>query len=86
MFNSQKPKKNTDLSCFITDFTAEKPANVGVFAYDVIMVIDELQHLILSKCFLALYLKLIYEIAIFHSITMITGETCDKCHLRLGSL
>ena len=38
-------------------------------------VIDELRRLGLSKCFLALCHKLIYEIAIFHSINR---ETCDK--------
>ena len=41
-------------------------------AYD---VIDELRRLSLSKCFLALCHKLIYEIAIFHSINR---KTCDK--------
>ena len=38
-------------------------------------VIDELRRLGLSKCFPALCHKLIYEIAIFHSIN---GETCAK--------
>ena len=38
-------------------------------------VIDELWRLGLSKCFLALCHKLIYEISIFHSINR---ETCDK--------
>ena len=38
-------------------------------------VIDELPRLSLSKCFPALCHKLIYEIAIFHSINR---ETCDK--------
>ena len=38
-------------------------------------VIDELRRFSLSKCFSALCHKLIYEIAIFHSIN---GETCDK--------
>ena len=41
-------------------------------AYD---VIGELRRLSLSKCFPALCHKLIYEIAIFHSINR---ETCDK--------
>ena len=38
-------------------------------------VIDELRRLSLSKCFPVLCHKLIYEIAIFHSINR---ETCDK--------
>ena len=38
-------------------------------------VIDELRRLSLSKCLPALCHKLIYEIAIFHSINW---ETCDK--------
>ena len=38
-------------------------------------VIDELRRLSLSKSYPALCHKLIYEIAIFHSIN---GETCDK--------
>ena len=42
------------------------------FTYD---VIDELRRLSLSKSCLALCHKLIYEIAIFHSIN---GETFDK--------
>ena len=41
-------------------------------AYD---VIDKLRRLSLSKCFPALCHKLIYEIAILHSINR---ETCDK--------
>ena len=39
------------------------------------VVIDELRRLSLSKCFPALCHKLIYVIAIFHSINR---ETCDK--------
>ena len=46
-------------------------------AYD---VIDELRRLSLSKCFPALCHKLIYEIAIFHSINR---ETCDKTYYIL---
>ena len=38
-------------------------------------VIDELRRLSLSKCFSLLCHKLIYEIAIFHSINR---ESCDK--------
>ena len=38
-------------------------------------VIDKLRRLGLSKCFPVLCHKLIYDIAIFHSIN---GETCDK--------
>ena len=38
-------------------------------------VIDKLRRLSLSKCFPALCHKLIYEIAIFHSINR---ETCDN--------
>ena len=38
-------------------------------------IIGELQHLGLSKCFPALCHKLIYEIALFHSINR---EICDK--------
>ena len=38
-------------------------------------IIDELRRLSPSKCFPALCHKLIYEIAIFHSINQ---ETCDK--------
>ena len=71
MFNWQKRKKYTVLSSFITDFTAEKAPTSGV-TYD---VIDELRRLSLSKCFPALCHKLIYEIAIFHSINR---ETCAK--------
>ena len=41
-------------------------------------VIGKLRRLGLSKCFPALCHKLIYEIAIFHSIN---GETCDKCFI-----
>ena len=41
-------------------------------------VIDELRRLALSKCFPALCHRLIYEIAIFHSIN---GETCDNIQL-----
>ena len=70
MLNSQKRKKNTDLSSFITDFTAENAYNV----------IDKLRRLSLSECFPVLCHKLIYEIAIFHSINQ---ETCDnsKCYI-----
>ena len=71
MLNSQKRKKNTDLLSFIADFLRQTRQRRGV-TYD---VIGELQRLSLSKCFPALCHKLIYEIAIFHSIN---GETCDK--------
>ena len=53
-------------------------------------VIGELRHLSLSKSCPALCHKLVYEIAIFHSIN---GETCDKvlyvrynCHFVLHVL
>ena len=49
----------------------------GVTCY----VIDELGRLSLSKSCPALCHKLIYEIAIFHSIN---GETCDKIYLSGG--
>ena len=45
-------------------------------------VIDELRRLSLSKSCPALCHKLIYEIAIFHSIN---GETCDKIALLPGA-
>ena len=44
-------------------------------------VIDKLRRLGLSKCFPVLCHKLIYEIAIFHSIN---GETCDKHKIHVG--
>ena len=43
-------------------------------------VIDELARLSLSKICPALCHKLIYEIAIFHSIN---GETCDKSLFKI---
>ena len=79
MLKSQKRKKNTVLSIFIADFTAENAPTSGV-TYD---VIDELRRLSLSKCVPALCHKLIYEIAIFHSINQ---ETCDKCYHALTQI
>ena len=72
MLNSQKRKKNTVLSSFITNFTAENAPTSG-FTYD---VIDELRRLSLSKCFPPLCHKLIYhmilylwsEISLFHKL------------------
>ena len=64
-----KRKKSTFLPGFITNFTATLRWGV---TYD---IIDKLRRLSLSKCFPALCHKLIYEIAIFHSINR---ETCDK--------
>ena len=79
MLNSQKRKKNTVLPTFNNDFTAENAPTSGV-TYD---VIDELRRLGLSKCFPALCHKLIYKIAIFHSINR---ETCDKRQFCLNTL
>ena len=71
MLNSQKHKKNTDLLSFIANLLRKTRQRRDV-TYD---VIDKLRRLSLSKCCPALCHKLIYEIAIFHSIN---GETCDK--------
>ena len=71
MLISQKRKKNTVLSSFITVLLWKTRHRRSV-TYD---VKDELRRLSLSKCFLALCHKLIYEIAIFHSIN---EEICDK--------
>ena len=82
MLNSQKRKKNTVLSKFITDFTAKNAPTSGV-TYD---VIDELRRLSLSKCFPALCHKLINEIAIFHSINReICDNTISWCWIRCQS-
>ena len=67
MLNSQKRKKNTVLSSFIADFTAENAPTSGRY----------LSRHSLSKYFSVLCHKLIYEIAIFHSINQ---ETCDKLY------
>ena len=58
-------------SSILPNFTA-KTRQCRDVTYD---VIDKLRRLGLSKCVPALCHKLIYEIAIFHSIN---GETCDK--------
>ena len=71
MLNSQKTQeKHRFFSSFITNFTAETRQRRVTYH-----VIDELRRLSLSKCFPPLCHKLIYEIALFHSINQ---ETCDK--------
>ena len=80
MLNSQKRKKNTDLSSFTTDFAAENAPTWGCYLYD---VIDELQCLSLSKYLPVLCYIIIHEIVIFHSIN---GETCDKQIFAVGLL
>ena len=72
MLNSQKREK---YQVFFLPILLRKTRQSRDVTYD---VIDKLRRLGLSKCFLALCHKLIYEIAIFHSIN---GETCDKYHL-----
>ena len=57
---------------FYYRFHCGKRANNGALP---MTSIDELRRLSLSKCFPVLSHKLIYEIAIFHSINR---ETCDK--------
>ena len=71
MSNLQKRKKNTVLWVLLPILLRKTRQRRGV-TYD---VIDELRRLSLSKCFPVLCHKLIYEIAIFHSINR---ETCDK--------
>ena len=61
-----------NLSLFYRTMLLEYPSVLSRFYYD---VIDKLRRLSLSKSCPALCHKLIYEIAIFHSIN---GETCDK--------
>ena len=68
MLNSQKHEKNQVFLPILLRKTRQRRD----VTYD---VIDKLRRLGLSKCFPALCHKLIYEIAIFHSIN---GETCDK--------
>ena len=68
MLNSQKRQK---IRVFLPILLRKTRQRRDV-TYD---VIDKLRRLGLSKCFLMLCHKLIYEIAIFHSIN---GETCDK--------
>ena len=68
MLNSQKREKNRVFLPILLRKTRQRRD----VTYD---VIGELRRLGLSKCCLALCHKLIYEIAIFHSIN---GETCDK--------
>ena len=72
---------------FITCLTHKNVRKTGGFFLPILLrktrlrrevtydVIDELRRLSLSKCFPVLCHKLIYEIAIFHSIN---GETCDN--------
>ena len=71
MLNSLKRKTNTVLYSFITDLLRKTRQRLSI-TYD---VIDELRRFSLSKYALALYHKLIYEIAIFHYIN---EETCDN--------
>ena len=71
MLNSQKHKKKQFYRVLLLILLRKTRQRRGV-TYD---VIDELQRLSLSKCFPALCHKLIYEIAIFHSIKR---ETCDN--------
>ena len=71
MLNSQKHKKNTVLLSLLPILLRKARQRRG-FTYD---VINELRRLSLSKCLPALCHKLIYEIAIFHSINW---EKCDK--------
>ena len=68
MLNSQKRAK---IRVFCPNLLRKTRQRRDV-TYD---VIDKLRRLGLSKCFPALCHKLIYEIAIFHSIN---GEICDK--------
>ena len=68
MFNPQKREQNR----FFLPILLQKTRQRRDVTYD---VIDELRRFSLSKCFPALCHKLIYEIAIFHSIN---GETCDN--------
>ena len=68
MLNPQKREKNRVSLPILLQKTRQRRD----VTYD---VIGELRRLGLSKCFLALCHKLIYEIAIFHSINR---ETCDK--------
>ena len=71
MLNSQKRKKILLYRVLLQILLRKTRQRRGV-TYD---VIEELRRLSLSKCFPALCHKLIYEIAIFHSINR---ETCDK--------
>ena len=71
MLNSQKRKKTQFYRVLLSIFLRKTRQRRDV-TYD---VIDKLRRLSLSKCFPALCHKLIYEIAIFHSINR---ETCDK--------
>ena len=73
MLNSQKREK---IRVFLPILLRKTRQRRDV-TYD---VIDELRRLGLSKCFLVLCHKLIYEIAIFHSIN---GETCDKKNIQI---
>ena len=67
-----KLAKKGENSSFFLPILLRKTRQRRDVTYD---VIDELRCLGLSKCFLVLCHKLIYEIAILHSIN---GETCDK--------
>ena len=69
MFNPQKREKSRG---FFLPILLRKTRQRRDVTYD---VIDELRRFSLSKCFPVLCHKLIYEIAIFHSIN---GETCDN--------
>ena len=76
MLNSQKSKKRQLHRDLLPILLWEARQRRSV-TYD---VIGELQRLSLSKCFPALCHKLIYEIAIFHSIN---GETCYKLYIGI---
>ena len=71
MLNSQKRMKNTVLSSFLTPLLRKMRESWSV-TYD---VIGEMRRLSLSKFFPALCHKLIYKLAVFHSINR---ETCEK--------
>ena len=65
MLNSQKCKEKHNFIEFLLPILLRKTRQRRRVSYD---VIDELRRLSLSKCFPALCHKLIYVIAIFHSI------------------
>ena len=71
MLNSQNTRKTQFYRVLLPILLRKTRQRRGV-THD---VIDELRRLRLSKCFPPLCHKLIYEIAIFHSINR---ETCDK--------
>ena len=78
MLNSQNRKRNTVLSSLLP-ILLWKTRQHQCVTYD---VLDELRSLSLSKCFPALCHKLIYEIAIIHSINR---ETCEKTNIMITS-